>query len=55
MENELKNPSSNVQLEKFDQNIQQNGKWLFYLLRNKKFAKSNSFEADFHHAEVTDM
>ena len=50
MENELKNPSSLS-----DQNFQLNGKWLLYLLRNGKFAKSNSFEADFHHAEVTDI
>ena len=26
-----------------------------YLLRNQKFAKGNSFEADFRHKEVTDM
>ena len=38
-----------------DQNFQLNGKWPLYLLRNEKFAKSNSFEADLRHAEVTDM
>ena len=38
-----------------DQNFQLNGKWLLYLFRNEKFVKSNSFEADFCHAEVTDM
>ena len=38
-----------------DQNYQLNGKWPLYLLKNEKFVKSNSFEADFCHAEVTDM
>ena len=38
-----------------DQNIQLNGKWPLSLLKNEKFAESNSFEADFRHAEVTDM
>ena len=36
-----------------DQNFQLNGKWLLYLLSNEKSGKSNSFEADFRHAEVT--
>ena len=38
-----------------DQNFQLNEKWPLYLQRNEEFAKSNSFEADFHHTEVTDM
>ena len=38
-----------------DQKFQLNGKWPLYLQRNEEFAKSNSFEADFRHAEVTDM
>ena len=38
-----------------DQNFQLNGEWPLYLQRIEEFAKSNSLEADFGHAEVTDM
>ena len=51
MENELKNSSSNVRLEKFV--------WSEFLAEWKMnfifIEKCNSFEADFRHAEVTDM
>ena len=57
MENELTHPSSNVRLETFvwSEFLAEYGKWLLYLLKNENFEKSNSFEADFRHAEVTDM
>ena len=54
MENEPKNPSSNVRLKRFVWSDFL-AEWKMAFIFIKKFAKNNSFEADFRHAEVRDM
>ena len=54
MENEPKNPSSNVRLKRVVWSDFL-AEWKMAFIFIKKFAKNNSFEADFRHAEVTDM